>query len=92
LKRVLGVLLSILSLSTRKLKTPPESTTSILLLVNLLESFIRSNGMVNEYGVPLHACNGYRHDEHYWAYIRHKNMTGVGPFYEWMRNMMKEKA
>lgn len=48
--------------------------------------------MVNEYGVPLHACNGYRHDEHYWAYIRHKNMTGVGPFYEWMRSMMKEKA
>lgn len=24
----------------------------------------------NEYGVPLHACNGYRHDEHYWAWIR----------------------
>lgn len=47
---------------------------------------------VNEYGVPLHACNGYRHDEHYWAYIRHKNMTGVGPFYEWMKSMMKEKA
>jgi hypothetical protein len=24
----------------------------------------------NEYGVPLHACNGYRHDEHYWEHIR----------------------
>lgn len=24
----------------------------------------------NEYGVPLHACNGYRHDEHYWAWVR----------------------
>ncbi len=24
----------------------------------------------NEYGVPLHACNGYRHDEHRWEYIQ----------------------
>ena len=24
----------------------------------------------NEYGVPLHACNGYRHDEHRWAYLQ----------------------
>ena len=24
---------------------------------------------LNEYGVPLHACNGYRHDEHWWVYI-----------------------
>lgn len=23
----------------------------------------------NEYGVPFHACNGYRHDEHYWAWV-----------------------
>lgn len=28
---------------------------------------------LNEYGVPLHACNGHRHDEHYWAWIRHTN-------------------
>jgi len=27
----------------------------------------------NEYGVPLHACSGYRHDEHYWVWIRHNN-------------------
>ena len=24
----------------------------------------------NEYGVPLHACNGYRQDEHRWAYLQ----------------------
>lgn len=24
----------------------------------------------NEYGVPLHACNGYRHDAHYWEWIK----------------------
>jgi hypothetical protein len=24
----------------------------------------------NEYGVPLHACWGYRHDAHYWARVR----------------------
>jgi hypothetical protein len=24
----------------------------------------------NEYGVPLHACNGYRHDEHRWVYLQ----------------------
>lgn len=28
------------------------------------------NDQLNEYGVPLHACNGYRHDEHYWAWVR----------------------
>jgi hypothetical protein len=26
---------------------------------------------LNEYGVPLHACNGYRCDEHYWARLTH---------------------
>ena len=25
---------------------------------------------LNEYGIPLHACNGYRHDEHYWAWAQ----------------------
>jgi hypothetical protein len=49
------------------------------------------NTSVNEYAVPLHACNGYRHDEHYWAYVRHKTMTGIGPYYDWLRSMMKEK-
>lgn len=24
----------------------------------------------NEYGVPLHACNGYRHDEHWWKWVK----------------------
>lgn len=24
---------------------------------------------LSDRGVPLHACNGYRHDEHYWAWI-----------------------
>jgi len=24
----------------------------------------------NEYGVPLHACNGWIQDAHYWAWIR----------------------
>lgn len=24
---------------------------------------------LNEYGVPLHACWGYRHDAHYWAWV-----------------------
>lgn len=26
----------------------------------------------NEFGAPLHACNGFRHDEHYWAYLANK--------------------
>ena len=42
---------------------------------------------VNEYGVPLHACNGYRQDEHYWAWIRHRTMTGSGPYYDWLRSL-----
>lgn len=25
---------------------------------------------LNEHGVPLHTCNDYRHDEHYWAWVR----------------------
>lgn len=29
---------------------------------------------LNEYGVPLHACNGYRQDEHYWAWLRFKRL------------------
>jgi hypothetical protein len=29
----------------------------------------RNMNDVNEYGVPLHACNGYRFDEHYWAWL-----------------------
>lgn len=41
--------------------------------------------MTNEYGIPLHACNGYRHDEHYWAWVGHKIDTGAGLFYERMR-------
>lgn len=32
---------------------------------------MRDLNQLNEYGVPLHACNGYRCDEHYWAWIRH---------------------
>lgn len=40
---------------------------------------------LNEYGVPLHACNGYRMDEHYWVWLGHKRRTGVGPFYDWLR-------
>lgn len=27
----------------------------------------------NEYGCPLHACNGYIQNEHYWAWIGEKN-------------------
>ena len=26
----------------------------------------------NEYGVPLHACHGHRHDAHYWSWVRSK--------------------
>jgi hypothetical protein len=28
----------------------------------------------NEYGVPLHACYGHKHDGHYWAWIGYKNV------------------
>jgi hypothetical protein len=24
---------------------------------------------LNTYGVPIHACNGVRQDEHYWAWL-----------------------
>lgn len=27
------------------------------------------NAPANEWGCPWHAYNGYRHDEHYWAYV-----------------------
>lgn len=30
----------------------------------------------NEYGVPLHACHGWRQDEHYWAWIRCRLLRG----------------
>ena len=34
------------------------------------------HGMVNEYGIPFHACNGVRQDEHYWAWLRAKRLAG----------------
>lgn len=27
------------------------------------------HGLTNEYGVPLHACNGVVQDEHYWRWL-----------------------
>ena len=42
---------------------------------------------MNEYGVPLHACNGYRHDQHYWAWIQYRIDTGTGVFYDWLRDI-----
>lgn len=30
---------------------------------------------LNEYGVPLHACNGYRHDEHYWCWVKARRLA-----------------
>lgn len=29
----------------------------------------------NENGVPLHACNGVRQDEHYWAWLTAKRLS-----------------
>lgn len=37
---------------------------------------------LNEYGVPLHACNGYRCDEHYWAWLRAKRLGLIEPNYQ----------
>lgn len=31
----------------------------------------------NEHGVPLHACNGYRHDAHYWAWLEARWLDDV---------------
>jgi len=42
---------------------------------------------VNEYGVPLHACYGYRHDAHYWAWVKHRIDTDEGTLYEWLRSL-----
>lgn len=34
-------------------------------------------------GLPLHACCGYVHDEHYWAWVRHllvaKGLSNIYP-------------
>ena len=40
---------------------------------------------LNEYGVPLHACNGYRMDEHYWDWVGHLIQTSEEPLYVWLR-------
>lgn len=44
----------------------------------------------NEYGVPLHACHGYRHDAHYWSWIRHSILTGTTPWDAYCRQLMEE--
>ena len=31
------------------------------------------NSPANEWGCPFHAYNGYRQDEHYWAWVREWN-------------------
>ena len=36
--------------------------------------------MNNEYGVPLHACNGYRQDEHYWAWLATMSLDALYEF------------
>ncbi len=57
-----------------------------------------TNNSLNSYGVPLHACNGYKQDEHYWAYIGEKNridkINGVGlydPRRLWVNIKAKEQ-
>ena len=32
---------------------------------------------VNEYGVPLHACNGYRQDEHRWEWLKQLSVDEI---------------
>jgi hypothetical protein len=32
---------------------------------------------VNEYGVPLHACNGYIQDEHRWEWLKQLTMDEI---------------
>ena len=27
----------------------------------------------NEFGLPMHACNGHINDAHYWSYVKHAN-------------------
>ena len=46
---------------------------------------MRDLNQLNEYGVPLHACNGYIHDEHYWAWLRHLRVTGQA---EWLKSII----
>lgn len=43
----------------------------------------------NEWGVPLHACNGYRCDEHYWAWLTWKRQTMPGPYYDFLRALAR---
>lgn len=31
---------------------------------------------LNAWGVPLHACNGYRQDEHYWEWLKALRLSG----------------
>ena len=33
----------------------------------------------NQYGVPIHACNGYKHDEHVWARLTHMRINRLHP-------------
>lgn len=40
------------------------------------------NESLNEYGRPLHACHGYRHDAHYWALIDHLNWQRKQPMHQ----------
>jgi hypothetical protein len=47
---------------------------------------------VNGYGVPLHACNGYIHDGHYWARIRHLIASSDEPLYVWARSLKKGQS
>lgn len=45
----------------------------------------------NDYNVPLHACNGYRQDEHYWAWVRHLLETSDDPFYAQLRARARQQ-
>lgn len=39
------------------------------MIVRMTSCNLFMENKVNQYGVPLHACNGYRYDEHYWVWL-----------------------
>lgn len=36
-----------------------------------------NNAGFNQHGIPLHACNGYIQDEHYWQWVSAFNRANV---------------
>ena len=51
---------------------PGESYETSIARIKLIASRANTPGY-NEYGCALHGCHGYKHDAHFWAWVKNRS-------------------